>query len=65
MSSPASLHSLSSVKGDDVKPVQPDNTNEYEDAEKNYNPKSFKFWTIMMGMYLSLFLVALVSSLAR
>ncbi len=34
---------------------------EYLDAEKNFQPKSFKFWTIMMGIYLSIFLVALVS----
>ena len=32
---------------------------QYEDAEKNYQPKSLKFWTIMIGMYLSIFLVAL------
>ena len=34
--------------------------NEYEDAENNFQPKSLKFWTIMIGMYLSIFLVALV-----
>ena len=34
--------------------------NEYEDAEKNYNPKSLKFWSILGGMYLAMFLVALV-----
>lgn len=33
---------------------------EYEDAEKNYQPKSLKFWSIMGGMYLAMFLVALV-----
>jgi hypothetical protein len=33
--------------------------NQYEDAEKNYRPKSLKFWTIMIGMYLSIFLVGL------
>jgi hypothetical protein len=38
-------------------------SNEYQDAEKNYQPKSLKFWTIIIGMYLSMFLVALVSSL--
>ncbi|KAF8847266.1 putative aflatoxin efflux pump [Acephala macrosclerotiorum] len=32
---------------------------QYEDAEKNYQPKTLKFWTIMIGMYLSIFLVAL------
>lgn len=40
-----------------------DEFDEYEDAEKNFQPKSLKFWTIMIGMYLSIFLVALVSSL--
>ncbi|KAL2871714.1 MDR family MFS transporter [Aspergillus lucknowensis] len=35
---------------------QPD---EYADAERNYQPKSLKFWLIILGMYLSLFLVAL------
>lgn len=38
-----------------------DEFDEYEDAEKNFQPKSLKFWTIMIGMYLSIFLVALVS----
>ncbi len=33
--------------------------NEYEDAEKNYQPKSIKFWSIMIGIYLSMFIVAL------
>jgi hypothetical protein len=36
--------------------------NEYEDAEKNFQPKSIKFWSIMIGMYLSFFLVGLVSN---
>ena len=40
------------------KPVQSVD-DQYEDAEKNYQPKSLKFWTIMIGMYLSIFLVAL------
>lgn len=39
----------------------PDPVNEYEDAEKNFKPKSIKFWSIMTGMYLSFFLVGLVS----
>jgi hypothetical protein len=33
--------------------------NEYADAEKNYDPKSLKFWLIMISVYLSFFLVAL------
>lgn len=32
---------------------------EYEDAEKNYQPKSLKFWTLLAGVYLSIFLVVL------
>jgi hypothetical protein len=39
-------------------PVQPVD-DEYADAEKNYQPKTLKFWTIMMGVYLSTFLVGL------
>jgi hypothetical protein len=27
----------------------------YEDAENNFQPKSLKFWTIIIGMYLSIF----------
>lgn len=42
--------------------TQPGETvDEYEDAENNFQPKSLKFWTIMIGVYLSIFLVALVS----
>ena len=36
-------------------------SNEYEDAEKNYQLKSLKFWTIVVSVLLSIFLVALVS----
>ncbi|KAL4778169.1 major facilitator superfamily domain-containing protein [Aspergillus varians] len=32
---------------------------EYDDAEKNYQPRSPKFWLILLGMYLSIFLVAI------
>ncbi|KAH8653929.1 putative aflatoxin efflux pump [Tricladium varicosporioides] len=32
---------------------------EYEDAEKNYQPGSPKFWAIMIGLYLSMFIVTL------
>lgn len=35
---------------------------EYEDAEKNFKPKSIKFLSIMAAMYLSFFLVGLVST---
>lgn len=54
MSSTASVHSAKEVER--AQPVD-----EYEDAEKNFQPKSLKFWTIVIGMYLSIFLVALVS----
>ncbi|SPO03295.1 related to aflatoxin efflux pump AFLT [Cephalotrichum gorgonifer] len=40
-----------------ARPSEP--VNEYEDAEKNYQPKSLKFWSVMIGMYLAMFLVAL------
>ena len=42
-------------------PQPSDPVNEYEDAERNYQPKSLKFWTVIIGMYLSFFLVALVN----
>lgn len=34
---------------------------EYGDAEKNFQPRSPRFWMIIIGMYASIFLVALVS----
>ena len=37
--------------------------NEYADAEANYKPQSVKFWLPLIGMYLCLFLVGLVSSI--
>lgn len=46
-------------------PLQPaDSINEYEDAEENYDLRSPKFWIIIMGMYLVIFLVALVEFLS-
>lgn len=39
-----------------------DMEDEYADAERNYQPRSLKFWTILIGMYLAMFLVALVSA---
>ena len=42
-------------------PQPSDPINEYEDAERNYQPLSLKFWTVIIGMYLSFFLVALVN----
>ena len=44
----------------DEKTSSPSNAaGEYEDAEKNYQPTSPRFWCIMAGMYISIFLVAL------
>ena len=60
MSSTASVHSAKEVPpAERAQPVE--TADEYEDAEKNFQPKSLKFWTIIIGMYLSIFLVALVS----
>ena len=35
---------------------------EYADAEKNYKPKTLKFWLILGSVYLCIFLVALVET---
>ncbi|KAH7138527.1 putative aflatoxin efflux pump [Dendryphion nanum] len=48
----ASVHSTNQI---DPTP----STSEYDDAERNYQPKTFKFWAIMISMYLSIFLIAL------
>ncbi|KAL2842550.1 major facilitator superfamily domain-containing protein [Aspergillus pseudoustus] len=40
-------------------PKSADQPGEYADAERNYQPKSIKFWLIILGMYLAIFLVAL------
>ena len=40
-------------------PEPPGEEDEYADAEKNFQPKSPKFWMIIIGVYLSIFLVAL------
>ncbi|KAL2807747.1 major facilitator superfamily domain-containing protein [Aspergillus granulosus] len=37
----------------------PEQAEEYADAERNYQPGSLKFWLIILGMYLAIFLVAL------
>ena len=59
MSTIASVYSAKEVStAEQAQPV--DISDEYEDAEKNFQLKSFKFWTIIIGMYLSIFLVALV-----
>jgi hypothetical protein len=60
MSSTASVHDAKSIPPAEL--VQPiEAVNEYEDAEKNFQPKTLRFWTIIIGMYMSIFLIALVS----
>jgi MFS family permease len=62
MSQPASEQLQSLEKSAETKPNEADkNVGEYEDAEKNYKPKTIKFWIPLIGMYLAIFLVALVS----
>ncbi|KAI1616419.1 putative aflatoxin efflux pump [Exophiala viscosa] len=41
------------------KPQLPSEDEEYADAENNFKPKSLKFWLVIIGMYISIFLVAL------
>jgi hypothetical protein len=62
MSPTGSLRSQSLEKETEIEPGQAiKKNNEYDDAEKNYKPKTIKFWIPLIGMYLALFLVALVS----
>jgi hypothetical protein len=74
MSPTASLHSTlvedqlpvkQTAAEDDLtdKEKRPAPVNEYEDAERNFAAKSPKFWAIIVGIYLAIFLVALVSFL--
>ena len=64
MSPPASVHSTKHEQP--AKPAEPlEKVDEYEDAEKNYQPRSLKFWTIISGVYLSIFLVALVIDISQ
>ena len=37
----------------------PEESTTYEDDERNFQPKSLKFWTIISGVYIAIFLVAL------
>ena len=60
MSPTATLYSTKELPSAES-PQSPNPVNEYEDAERNYQPKSLKFWTVIIGMYMSIFLVALVS----
>lgn len=63
MSSAESTHSTQheDKTPTDKTPQASTGAGEYEDAEKNFQPKTLKFWMIIIGMYLSIFLVALVS----
>ncbi|KAI1482893.1 MFS general substrate transporter [Daldinia eschscholtzii] len=40
----------------DPKPTRPELV---DDAEENFKPKTFKFWSVMVSIYIALFLVAL------
>ena len=52
------MSSANSVQS--TKPGPPvDHQDEYADAEKNFNPKSPKFWILIISVYASIFLVAL------
>ena len=61
MSPTATLYSTKELPSAESPQSPPNPVNEYEDAERNYQPKSLKFWTVIIGMYMSIFLVALVS----
>ena len=64
MSPPASLHSTTD-KPLGEKAEQNQTAVDHGDEEKNFKPKSLAFWTIIAGVYLAIFLVALVSCLWR
>lgn len=61
------IHNMSSTKSIDEAPTKP--TNEVQEQKskdadadaETFNPRSLKFITIMISMYMSVFLVALVS----
>lgn len=52
---------MSTAQSIDKKPTKPDDQVDRKDVEDtNFKPKSLKFITVMIGMYMSVFLVALV-----
>ena len=53
----------SGLTGSETERQESSQINEYEDAELNYNLQSVKFWSIVLSMYLVIFLVALVRHL--
>src|SRR5271154_6933497 len=57
----SSADSLQSAQRAPKAPRPFDEDDEYGDAEKNFQPRSPRFWMIIIGMYASIFLVALVS----
>lgn len=57
----SSADSLQSAQRAPKAPGPFDEDAEYGDAEKNFQPRSPRFWMIILGMYASVFLVALVS----
>lgn len=61
----SSITSAKSTTIDEPLKDKPQPVDEYDEAETNYKPKSLKFWTIIIGVYLSIFLVALVGLSAR
>ena len=56
--------SLQTAQHESKVPHPYDEDAEYEDAERSFQPRSPRFWMIIIGVYASIFLVALVS-LAR
>ncbi|KAH8895435.1 putative aflatoxin efflux pump [Thozetella sp. PMI_491] len=57
MSTTSSVKSAGGAAAAETRPGAP--ADEYADTEVNYQPKTLRFWTILIGMYLSIFLVAL------
>ncbi|KAL9075033.1 MAG: hypothetical protein Q9157_004168 [Trypethelium eluteriae] len=55
----SSADSSPSTHGASKAPSPSDNDDKYADAEKNFNVRSPKFWIIIIGIYVSIFLVAL------
>ncbi|KAI1106629.1 MFS general substrate transporter [Jackrogersella minutella] len=47
------------VVPDDVEKTAQTRPELVDEAEKNFRPKTFKFWSVMLSIYLALFLVAL------
>jgi hypothetical protein len=50
---------MSTTSDSSMKDTSGTSSNDFADAEKNFKPKTLKFWAILMCIYASLFLVAL------